>query len=94
MLQHYRCLILHLGDSFRCVLPITVSGAVIRLIVVYTVISCAEQYLQSPFQLEHACELLLNSELFAFHSERMCEILADGAQSVSNVSRHSLLPDV
>jgi hypothetical protein len=41
-----------------------------------------EQYLQSPFQLEHACELLLNSELFAFHSERMCEILTDDAQSV------------
>jgi hypothetical protein len=42
-----------------------------------------EQYLQSPFQLEHACELLLNSELFTFHSERMCEILTDEAQSVS-----------
>jgi len=42
-----------------------------------------EQYLQSPFQLEHACELLLDSELFAFHSERMCEILTDEAQSVS-----------
>lgn len=40
-----------------------------------------EQYLQSPFQLEHACELLLSSELFAFHSERMCEILTDEAQS-------------
>jgi hypothetical protein len=40
-----------------------------------------EQYLQSPFQLEHACELLLDSELFTFHSERMCEILVDEAQS-------------
>ncbi|KAI0260013.1 hypothetical protein BC834DRAFT_903129 [Gloeopeniophorella convolvens] len=36
-----------------------------------------EQYLQSPLQLEHACDLLLNTELFSFHSERMCEILAD-----------------
>ncbi|KAI0783275.1 hypothetical protein C8Q75DRAFT_726427 [Abortiporus biennis] len=36
-----------------------------------------EQYLQSPLQLEHACELLLGSELFAFHSERMCELLLD-----------------
>ncbi|KAG6834984.1 hypothetical protein H0H93_005916 [Arthromyces matolae] len=34
-----------------------------------------EQYLQSPLQLEHACELLMESELFRFHSERMCEIL-------------------
>lgn len=46
-----------------------------------------EQYLQSPFQLEHACELILDSELFAFHSERMCEILVDEAQSVSNPFR-------
>ncbi|KAF7972718.1 hypothetical protein HWV62_17174 [Athelia sp. TMB] len=43
-----------------------------------------EQYLQSPFQLEHACELLLDSELFVFHSERMCEILTDEAQSTTD----------
>lgn len=38
-----------------------------------------EQYLQSPLQLEHACNLIFDSELFAFHSERMCEILTDEA---------------
>lgn len=36
-------------------------------------------------QLEHACENLLQSELFAFHSERMCELLADDARTVSNI---------
>jgi hypothetical protein len=41
-----------------------------------------EQYLQSPLQLEHACNLIVESELFAFHSERMCEIMADEARSV------------
>lgn len=41
-----------------------------------------EQYLQSPLQLEHAFEMLLDSELFIFHSERMCEILTDEATSV------------
>jgi hypothetical protein len=43
----------------------------------------AEQYLQSPLQLEHACNLIFDSELFAFHSERMCEILTDEAAAVS-----------
>ncbi|KAF9045732.1 hypothetical protein BDZ89DRAFT_1007969 [Hymenopellis radicata] len=43
-----------------------------------------EQYLQSPLQLEHACGLLLDSELFAFHSERMCERLTETAQSNTN----------
>ncbi|EGO01185.1 hypothetical protein SERLA73DRAFT_105792 [Serpula lacrymans var. lacrymans S7.3] len=40
-----------------------------------------EQFLQSPLQLEHACELLLDSDLFTFHSERMCELLVDDVQS-------------
>ncbi|KAI0293024.1 hypothetical protein B0F90DRAFT_1811865 [Multifurca ochricompacta] len=40
-----------------------------------------EQYLQSPLQLEHACEFILESELFTFHSERMCEILSDEANT-------------
>lgn len=44
---------------------------------------CAEQYLQSPLQLEHSCDLLLASELLTFHSERMCELLLDDAQAVS-----------
>jgi hypothetical protein len=43
----------------------------------------AEQYLQSPLQLEHACDFILESELFTFHSERMCEILTDEAAQVS-----------
>lgn len=41
-----------------------------------------EQYLQSPLQFDHACDLLLDSELFAFHSERMCEIMVDDVQLV------------
>ncbi|KAJ6481898.1 hypothetical protein C8R45DRAFT_1003389 [Mycena sanguinolenta] len=48
-----------------------------------------EQYLQSPLQLEHACNLIVESELFAFHSERMCEIMADEARS--NTDPHSQL---
>ncbi|KAI6038587.1 hypothetical protein EDC04DRAFT_2868267 [Pisolithus marmoratus] len=43
--------------------------------------SCHEQYLQSPLQLEHACQQLLDSELFTFHSERMCELIIEDAQS-------------
>ncbi|KAF9451097.1 hypothetical protein P691DRAFT_808759 [Macrolepiota fuliginosa MF-IS2] len=46
-----------------------------------------EQYLQSPLQLEHAFEMLLDSELFEFHSERMCEIIVDDARS--NTDPHS-----
>ncbi|KAH7912871.1 hypothetical protein BJ138DRAFT_1082828 [Hygrophoropsis aurantiaca] len=40
-----------------------------------------EQYLQSPLQLEHAIELLLDSELFTFHSERMSDLIIDDVQS-------------
>ncbi|KAG2136004.1 hypothetical protein DEU56DRAFT_363556 [Suillus clintonianus] len=40
-----------------------------------------EQFLQSPMQLEHACSLLLDSELFAFHSERMCELAIEDVES-------------
>ncbi|TFY54631.1 hypothetical protein EVJ58_g8745, partial [Rhodofomes roseus] len=36
-----------------------------------------EQYLQSPLQMEHACDLLIASELFQFHSQRMTRILCD-----------------
>ncbi|KAJ7047935.1 hypothetical protein C8F04DRAFT_26461 [Mycena alexandri] len=48
-----------------------------------------EQYLQSPLQLEHACNLIVESELFAFHSERMCEIMSEEARS--NTDPHSQL---
>jgi len=43
----------------------------------------SEQYLQTPLQLEHAFQMLLDSELFEFHSERMCEIIMDDSQAVS-----------
>lgn len=49
---------------------------------VLIIILSAEHYLQCPLQLEHACQLLLDSELFAFHSERMCELAIEDVQSV------------
>lgn len=52
-------------------------------------LALTEQYLQSPLQLEHACDLILDSELFAFHSERMCEILTDEVAVVSYVLQYS-----
>ncbi|TFK29466.1 hypothetical protein FA15DRAFT_582172 [Coprinopsis marcescibilis] len=47
-----------------------------------------EQYLQSPLQLEHAFGLLLDSELFQFHSERMCENIVEDA--LKTTDPHSL----
>ncbi|KAF8960869.1 hypothetical protein BDZ97DRAFT_1273337 [Flammula alnicola] len=43
-----------------------------------------EQYLQSPLQLEHACNLLVDSELFEFHSERMVDIIIDDARTITD----------
>lgn len=43
-----------------------------------------EQYLQSPLQLEHAFNILLSSELFQFHSERMCEIIVEEAMKTTD----------
>ncbi|PCH37392.1 hypothetical protein WOLCODRAFT_109793 [Wolfiporia cocos MD-104 SS10] len=43
-----------------------------------------EQYLQSPLQMVHACDLLLASELFMFHSERMSEILCEDVQKATD----------
>ncbi|KAI5117908.1 hypothetical protein M0805_003602 [Coniferiporia weirii] len=43
-----------------------------------------EQYLQTPVQLEHACSLLLQGELFTFHSERMREQLLDDAEKTTD----------
>ncbi|KAF9563841.1 hypothetical protein CPC08DRAFT_705758 [Agrocybe pediades] len=43
-----------------------------------------EQYLQSPLQLEHACNYLMNSELFEFHSERMLELIVDDARTITD----------
>ncbi|KAI0049544.1 hypothetical protein FA95DRAFT_1489146 [Auriscalpium vulgare] len=48
-----------------------------------------ETFLQSPLQIEHACDLVLDSELFAFHSERMCEILGD--EALTTTDPHTLL---
>ncbi|KAF7330025.1 DUF2013 domain-containing protein [Mycena kentingensis (nom. inval.)] len=48
-----------------------------------------EQYLQSPLQLEHACNLIAESELFAFHSERMCDIIVEGLRT--NTDPHAQL---
>lgn len=50
-----------------------------------------EQYLQTPIQLDHACNLLLESELFAFHSGRMSEILLEDAETVSRYFLFDLL---
>lgn len=43
-----------------------------------------EMYLQSPLQLEHACELLLESDLFTWHSERMRDLLLEDAGKNTN----------
>ncbi|KIL66150.1 hypothetical protein M378DRAFT_433781 [Amanita muscaria Koide BX008] len=43
-----------------------------------------EQYLQTPLQLEHACNLLLESELFQFHSDRMCDIIMGDLQMATD----------
>jgi hypothetical protein len=67
------------------VLCATYHGTCQRFHLIEEALNClysTEQYLQSPLQLEHACNMLLDSELFAFHSERMCEIIADDTQTV------------
>ena len=67
------------------VLCATYHGMYQRFYLIERAFNClhpTEQYLQSPLQLEHACNMLLDSELFAFHSERMCEIIADDTQTV------------
>ncbi|KAF6751153.1 hypothetical protein DFP72DRAFT_1012787 [Ephemerocybe angulata] len=43
-----------------------------------------EQYLQSPLQLEHAISMVLDSELFQFHSSRMCDIMVDDARKATD----------
>lgn len=76
------CLILHFGGLYPYAPLITVSSQSSFFHPMLIMILSAEQYLQSPLQLEHACQLLLDSELFAFHSERMCELAIDDVQSV------------
>ena len=36
-------------------------------------------------QLQHSCDLLLASDLFTFHSERMCDLLLKESQTVRGV---------
>ncbi|KAF8646745.1 hypothetical protein AX16_007072 [Volvariella volvacea WC 439] len=43
-----------------------------------------EQYLQAPFQLQRACDLILDSELFTFHSTRMCDNLVEDVKKSTN----------
>lgn len=53
-----------------------------------------EQFLQSPMQLEHACNLLLDSELFVFHSERMCELVIEDVKSKTDPHSQLILYSV
>ncbi|RPD60621.1 hypothetical protein L226DRAFT_545118 [Lentinus tigrinus ALCF2SS1-7] len=53
-----------------------------------------EQYLQSPLQLDHACDMLLASELFQFHSERMCELMVGDAQTTTDPHYETILYSV
>ncbi|KAH9941272.1 uncharacterized protein BXZ73DRAFT_88419 [Epithele typhae] len=50
-----------------------------------------EQYLQSPLQIDHACNTILSSELFSFHSERMCELMVEDAQTVQHRSHYEMI---
>ena len=49
----------------------------------------AEQYLQSPLQVEHACSYLVESELFEFHSERMLELIIEDVRTVCLVTDYT-----
>ncbi|KZT33232.1 hypothetical protein SISSUDRAFT_1066309 [Sistotremastrum suecicum HHB10207 ss-3] len=79
-----------LDDMLRIPHPATLSlldGTLLRFVEF-----CAahhEKYLQAQIQLEHACNLLLDSELFAFHSDRMTEILMEEAST--NTDPHAQL---
>ncbi|KAI1784041.1 hypothetical protein LXA43DRAFT_249225 [Ganoderma leucocontextum] len=53
-----------------------------------------EQYLQSPLQLEHACSMILASELFSFHSERMCELMVGDAKTNTDPHYEMILYNV
>lgn len=53
-----------------------------------------EQFLQCPMQLEHACSLLLDSELFVFHSERMCELAIEDVKSKTDPHSQLILYSV
>jgi len=42
--------------------------------------SLVERYLSTPAQLDHSCQLLLDSDFFAFHSDRSCDLLLQEAK--------------
>jgi len=43
-----------------------------------------ERYLQTSLQLEHACSMLLESDIFSWHSERLSEIILSTAATDTN----------
>ena len=43
-----------------------------------------ERYLSTPAQLDHSCQLLLDSDFFAFHSDRSCDLLLQEAKVQTN----------
>ena len=53
-----------------------------------------EKYLQTTLQLEHACNLLLDSELFSFHSERMSDLLIADASTDTNPHSQLILHSI
>ncbi|KZT04939.1 uncharacterized protein LAESUDRAFT_750873 [Laetiporus sulphureus 93-53] len=53
-----------------------------------------EQYLQSPWQMEHAFDFLVASELFTFHSERMSEILLEDSQQATDPHQQFIIYSV
>jgi hypothetical protein len=80
----FPCWILLSAVSLRCVLHTTVCVHMPPIFVWLIALRSPEQYLQSPLQLEHAIGMLLDSELFQFHSERMSEIIAQDSQKVTS----------
>jgi hypothetical protein len=75
--------------SLRSVLPTMVrwfSRVCSRIVNLAT-----EQYLQTQLQVEHACELVLDSELFVWHSVRMTDILLRDAVTASACTTHCIL---
>ena len=76
------------GISYHSVLHITVS-CYRPTFTLNTHVYLLEQYLQTPVQLEHACSLLLDSEIFNFHSERLSSLVITDA--LSNTDPHAQL---
>ncbi|GJJ14706.1 hypothetical protein Clacol_008973 [Clathrus columnatus] len=72
--------------------PSTCSLSVLDAALRQFIAFCAtyhQQYLQTPVQLEHACTLLIGSELFHFHSERLSSLVISDA--LTNTDPHAQL---